>query len=146
MQVERATPFPPIRNDGAGAPPPAPRAPPAQTGAPAICRERKLDRDETGRRRAPGDAERRGRRAALAIVLDLSKDTHKTLHDCRGRKRVKASEVINDGASTPAAGRPRLCKWMTFQSKALSRQKRDVGERGGGGAPPPGPPRPAPLP
>ncbi|GBP64061.1 hypothetical protein EVAR_44144_1 [Eumeta japonica] len=32
------------------------------------------------------------------------KDTFKTLHDCRGRKRMKASEQINDGASTPAVG------------------------------------------
>ncbi|GBP43209.1 hypothetical protein EVAR_39265_1 [Eumeta japonica] len=26
------------------------------------------------------------------------------LHDCRGRKRLKGSEQINDGTSTPAAG------------------------------------------
>ncbi|GBP58925.1 hypothetical protein EVAR_46987_1 [Eumeta japonica] len=31
-------------------------------------------------------------------------DTHKTLHDCRGRKRKKASKQINDGACIPAAG------------------------------------------
>ncbi|GBP32578.1 hypothetical protein EVAR_23990_1 [Eumeta japonica] len=33
-----------------------------------------------------------------------SRDTHKTQHDCRGRKRMKVSEQINDGTSTPAAG------------------------------------------
>ncbi|GBP60284.1 hypothetical protein EVAR_91566_1 [Eumeta japonica] len=29
---------------------------------------------------------------------------HITLHGCRGRKRMKAAEQINDGASTSAAG------------------------------------------
>ncbi|GBP16982.1 hypothetical protein EVAR_101996_1 [Eumeta japonica] len=32
---------------------------------------------------------------------EKSRDTHKTLHDCRGRKRTMTSEQINDGASTP---------------------------------------------
>ncbi|GBP60926.1 hypothetical protein EVAR_51489_1 [Eumeta japonica] len=31
-------------------------------------------------------------------------NTHKRLHEIRGRKRMKVSEQINDGASTPAAG------------------------------------------
>ncbi|GBP58855.1 hypothetical protein EVAR_50512_1 [Eumeta japonica] len=34
---------------------------------------------------------------------DKSKDTHKIIHDCRGRNEMKAPEQINDGASTPAA-------------------------------------------
>ncbi|GBP42845.1 hypothetical protein EVAR_27198_1 [Eumeta japonica] len=29
---------------------------------------------------------------------------HKTLHDCRRRKRMKASVQINDGVSAPAPG------------------------------------------
>ncbi|GBP16810.1 hypothetical protein EVAR_13196_1 [Eumeta japonica] len=33
-----------------------------------------------------------------------SRGTHKTLHYCRGRERMKASEEINDGANTLAAG------------------------------------------
>ncbi|GBP71020.1 hypothetical protein EVAR_57788_1 [Eumeta japonica] len=35
---------------------------------------------------------------------ERSRDTQQTLHDGRGRKRMKVSEQINDGASTPAAG------------------------------------------
>ncbi|GBP16455.1 hypothetical protein EVAR_10031_1 [Eumeta japonica] len=38
------------------------------------------------------------------VSQEQSTDAHKILHDCRGRKRVKACEQINDGASTPAAG------------------------------------------
>ncbi|GBP64346.1 hypothetical protein EVAR_14914_1 [Eumeta japonica] len=45
---------------------------------------------------------------------EQSKDTYKTLRDCQGRKRVKESEVINDGASTPAPGRLRLRKRMMY--------------------------------
>ncbi|GBP37764.1 hypothetical protein EVAR_29966_1 [Eumeta japonica] len=33
---------------------------------------------------------------------EQSRYTHKTLHECRGRKRMKTSEQINDGASTRA--------------------------------------------
>ncbi|GBP37208.1 hypothetical protein EVAR_31139_1 [Eumeta japonica] len=35
---------------------------------------------------------------------EQSKETHKTLHDCWGRKRMKMTQQINDGASTPVAG------------------------------------------
>ncbi|GBP42300.1 hypothetical protein EVAR_16396_1 [Eumeta japonica] len=31
------------------------------------------------------------------------RDIHKTIHDCRGRKIMKAFEQMNDGARTPAA-------------------------------------------
>ncbi|GBP00222.1 hypothetical protein EVAR_846_1 [Eumeta japonica] len=34
---------------------------------------------------------------------EKSNDTHKTLNDCRGHKRMKASEQINEGATIPAA-------------------------------------------
>ncbi|GBP48346.1 hypothetical protein EVAR_96383_1 [Eumeta japonica] len=34
---------------------------------------------------------------------DQSWDSHKTVHDCRGRKRLKAPEQINDGADTTTA-------------------------------------------
>ncbi|GBP80538.1 hypothetical protein EVAR_39408_1 [Eumeta japonica] len=45
---------------------------------------------------------------------EQSRGTYKTLHDCRKHRRVKIYEWINDGASTPAAGRSRLCKWMMY--------------------------------
>ncbi|GBP71818.1 hypothetical protein EVAR_88673_1 [Eumeta japonica] len=48
------------------------------------------------------------RNAVIALLERASReqlrDTHKTLHDCRGCKRMKAFEEMNDGASTLAAG------------------------------------------
>ncbi|GBP33708.1 hypothetical protein EVAR_17034_1 [Eumeta japonica] len=35
---------------------------------------------------------------------EQSRSTRITLHDCRGRKRMKASEQSDDGASAPAGG------------------------------------------
>ncbi|GBP39382.1 hypothetical protein EVAR_95833_1 [Eumeta japonica] len=56
------------------------------------------------------DGSRRFERELLPryrIQLGVSRTlqgTHKTLHYCRESKRMKASEQIDDGASTPAAG------------------------------------------
>ncbi|GBP30910.1 hypothetical protein EVAR_28550_1 [Eumeta japonica] len=77
---------------------------------------------QVGERQMSHADERGGRlclsvaRSALSLALQalngtsqsegLSKnysDIHKTLHDCRRRKRMKASEQINDGVSILAA-------------------------------------------
>ncbi|GBP01119.1 hypothetical protein EVAR_23180_1 [Eumeta japonica] len=62
-------------------------------------------RDSSGRggRKILSSSSGVARRMAVSAPVPLRVD-HKTLLKCRGRKRIKASEQINDGAGTPAAG------------------------------------------
>ncbi|GBP18888.1 hypothetical protein EVAR_20420_1 [Eumeta japonica] len=56
------------------------------------------------------------------------------LYDCRGRKRRKASEQINDGAGTPAAGMTQSVQ-NTFEKYKLALLPRPESESCGGGFP-----------
>ncbi|GBP19011.1 hypothetical protein EVAR_78480_1 [Eumeta japonica] len=42
--------------------------------------------------------------SSARVSQEQSRDTHKTLYDCWERKRMKASEQINDDVSTSTAG------------------------------------------
>ncbi|GBP88213.1 hypothetical protein EVAR_89868_1 [Eumeta japonica] len=55
---------------------------------------------------------------------EQSRDTYKTLHDCRGPKIMKVSEQINGGASIPAAGvTTRVCPGVSTHFSHPGTQK-----------------------